>query len=618
LRKNFLRNILICSMIFFVILIIMYFLLNSKSQKNYIYSEILGYFKNQQVTEYSLNLGSRDMKIKLKDGSELKYTAPSPHWIKEDIKDYIKEYNNNNPENPMKENVTPPVETPWYVSMLPVLLINLLPVILLVYLYRKSMSGFMSSEGGGSPFGLGGKSKFKALPEENLKATFAEVAGVEEEKNELQEIVEFLKSPEKYSELGAKIPKGVLLVGPPGTGKTLLARAVAGEANVPFFLISGSEFVEMFVGMGASRVRELFDQAKKNSPCIVFIDEIDAVGRQRGAGYSGGHEEREQTLNQLLVEMDGFGINEGIIIIAATNRVDVLDKALLRPGRFDRQIAVGYPDVKGREEILKVHAKGKPFAPDVVLKTIAQSTAGFTGADLANILNEAALLSARNNLKSITMKQIEEATRKVMIGTEKRSRVITEEDKRITAYHEAGHAIANYFCPNYDAVHEISIVQRGWAAGYTLSLPDDNKLHHTTKKRMEEEIIVSLGGRIAEILIMGDMTTGASSDISRVTETARDMVMKYGMSETLGPIVYNFNEDSWQGKEYSEQMAFRIDEEVRKIVASGYNKTENILKNNINKLHLIAKYLIKNEKMTGEKFKEVMENNYTEEDLLLN
>ncbi len=439
------------------------------------------------------------------------------------------------------------------------------------------------------------------------------MAGADEEKEELREIVEFLKNPSKYNTLGARIPKGVLLVGPPGTGKTLLARAVAGEAGVPFFSISGSDFVEMFVGVGASRVRDLFDKAKKNHPCIIFIDEIDAVGRQRGAGLGGGHDEREQTLNQLLVEMDGFGANEGVIMIAATNRPDILDPALMRPGRFDRQVMVGYPDIKGREEILRVHAKGKPLAPDVVLSTIAKSTAGFTGADLENLLNEAALLAARKNHKAITMEEIEEATIKVVVGTEKKSRVMSEKEKKLTAYHEAGHAIASFFyCKTQDPVHQISIIPRGMAGGYTMHLPTEDRSYRS-RDEMREELIVLLGGRVAEALVLDDISTGASNDIERATKIARAMVTKYGMSDKLGPITYGSDDSNpFLGKEmghisnYSEQTAAEIDEEIQSIISTAYQKTEKILKDHIDELHRLAGVLYEKEKIDGEQFQEVM------------
>ena len=451
-----------------------------------------------------------------------------------------------------------------------------------------------------------------ALPDVGL--FIEDVAGADEEKEELQEIVEFLRSPKKFKELGARVPKGVLLVGPPGTGKTLLARAVAGEAGVQFFSISGSDFVEMYVGVGASRVRDLFEQAKKNSPCIIFIDEIDAVGRQRGTGLGGGHDEREQTLNQLLVEMDGFGANEGVVMMAATNRPDVLDPALMRPGRFDRQVVVNYPDVKGREEILKVHAKGKPFGPDVDLSVIAKATVGFTGADLENLLNESALLAARRSHHAITMQEIEEATLKVTMGAEKKSHVITKRDKRITAFHEAGHAVAGYFCPTQDPVHQISVIPRGMAAGFTMHLPDNDN-RHVTKKYMLENIVVLLGGRVAEAIVFQDVSTGASNDLERSTETARKMVTKYGMSDKLGPVVFGTSDsnevflgrDLGHTRDYSESVAAVIDQEIKSILDNAYKQCETILTKHRDKLDAVAEYLITNEKMDGEQFKALME-----------
>ena len=501
------------------------------------------------------------------------------------------------------------------------ILIQLLPTIFLTVIIVGVWIFFMKKMGGG---GFGGKemsfgkAKIKNTNDEKRKTTFDDVAGADEEKEELSEVVEFLKAPEKYSKLGARIPKGVLLVGPPGTGKTLLARAVAGEAGVPFFSISGSDFVEMFVGVGASRVRDLFDQAKKDSPCIIFIDEIDAVGRQRGAGLGGGNDEREQTLNQLLVEMDGFGANEGVILIAATNRPDVLDPALMRPGRFDRQVVVSYPDVNGREAILKVHARKKPLAPDVNLKTIAKTTAGFTGADLENLLNEAALLAARKNKKAITMKEIEEATVKVVVGAEKKSKVMSDREKKLTAYHEAGHAILFDKCETQDPVHEISIIPRGMAGGYTMPLPSEDKSYNS-KKEMEEDIVVSLGGRVAEELILDDISTGASNDIEKATKTARSMVTKYGMTKELGCVCYGtdnsnvfLGRDMGRTQDYSEATAAKIDELVLKIVNEAYGKATSVLKDNIDKLHDIAAYLIKHEKMNGEDFRAVMDGTYVE------
>lgn len=582
---------------------------NMASQKSYNYSEVVSKFRNHEVTKYDMNLSSGDMEIKLKDGSTMYYSAPSVNLIYNDIKDYIDEYDKENPQNPMVYNLTKSPDTSWIMSTL---IFVILPVAMLAILAWTFMRRISITGDGGRQLGFG-KAKIKDMADEKRKTTFKDVAGADEEKEELSEIVEFLKNPEKYRKLGARIPKGILLVGPPGTGKTLLARAVAGEAGVPFFSISGSDFVEMFVGVGASRVRDLFEQAKKNSPCIIFIDEIDAVGRQRGAGLGGGHDEREQTLNQLLVEMDGFGANEGVIMIAATNRPDILDPALMRPGRFDRQIIVGYPDVKGREEILRVHAKGKPFAPNVKLKTIAKSTAGFTGADLENLINEAALLSARKNLNVITMKEIEEATIKVVVGTEKKSKVISEEEKRLTAYHEGGHAIATYFCSTQDEVHQISIIPRGMAGGYTMSLPEKDE-SYISKKKMEENIVVLMGGRVAEEMILGDISTGASNDIKKATSTARSMVMKYGMSEKMGPVLYGEQEneifigrDMGHVRDYSEETASKIDQEVRRIIDGCYDTTVRILRNHTDDLHRVADFLVNNEKMSGEEFRTLME-----------
>ena len=610
-NKKMLRNMLFYIGIPILIIIFIITLFGTRSQKTEAYSDIIKYFKDQQVTEYSMNLGTGEMKLKLKDNQEIDYTAPNVLWLREDIKQFVDEYNNNNPDAQMKQNLIRASENSWWSSIL----LNLLTFVGLGLVWWFVMRKMMSGLGDGGKTMTFGKAKVKNMTDEKRKTTFADVAGADEEKEELAELVEFLKNPAKYNDLGARIPKGVLLVGPPGTGKTLLARAVAGEAGVPFFSISGSDFVEMFVGVGASRVRDLFEQAKKNSPCIVFIDEIDAVGRQRGAGLGGGHDEREQTLNQLLVEMDGFGANEGVIMIAATNRPDVLDPALMRPGRFDRQVLVGYPDIKGREYILKVHSKGKPLAPDVVLNTVAKSTAGFTGADLENLLNEAALLSARKNLRAITMEEIEEATIKVVVGTEKKSRVMSDKEKTLTAYHEAGHAVVTYFCKTQDPVHQISIIPRGMAGGYTMSLPAEDR-SYKSRSEMNETIQVLLGGRVAEALIIGDISTGASNDIKRATEIATSMVTKYGMSQTLGPIAYGseneevfIGRDMGQVKNYSEKIAAEIDSEVKKIISEGYNETEKILKENVEKLHKVAKTLFDKEKMGAEEFNKIMESN---------
>ncbi len=492
----------------------------------------------------------------------------------------------------------------WFIQILPSFIVLIAVVFLLVFIMNQAQGG----GGGGGRVMSFGKSKAKMVVDDKKKVTFKNVAGLEEEKEELEEVVEFLKSPRKFVELGARIPKGVLLVGPPGTGKTLLAKAVAGEAGVPFFSISGSDFVEMFVGVGASRVRDLFEQAKKNAPCIVFIDEIDAVGRKRGAGLGGGHDEREQTLNQMLVEMDGFGVNEGVIVIAATNRADILDPALLRPGRFDRKVFVGRPDIKGREDILKVHAKGKPLSDNVDLGVVAQTTAGFTGADLENLLNEASIYAARENKKVIEQEDIQRAFIKVGIGTEKRSRVISEKEKRITAYHEAGHAIIHHELPELDSVHSISIIPTGLAGGYTMPLPSKDTMY-LTKKKMEQEIVSLLGGRAAEKLILDDITTGASNDIERATGIARNMVVRYGMSDVLGPIQFgNDSDDVFIGRDwghtrnYGENIAGLIDSEVKSLVNSGYDKAMRVLEENIDILHKTAKLLLKKEKINGEEF----------------
>ena len=611
-NKKKLRNLLLYLGIPIVVLLIIVFLFNrTPQQETYKYSDILNYFESGQVTSYRLNLGTGEMVLTLNDEkkSTVGYVVPSVDLFYRNVSDYITEYNDAHPDQKMTQDIIRPAETNWLLSFLPTLILFGGLIVFWVFMMRR----LGNSMGGGDKQMNFGKAKIKQMSDEKRKTTFADVAGADEEKEELREIVEFLKNPSKYNTLGARIPKGVLLVGPPGTGKTLLARAVAGEAGVPFFSISGSDFVEMFVGVGASRVRDLFDKAKKNHPCIIFIDEIDAVGRQRGAGLGGGHDEREQTLNQLLVEMDGFGANEGVIMIAATNRPDILDPALMRPGRFDRQVMVGYPDIKGREEILRVHAKGKPLAPDVVLSTIAKSTAGFTGADLENLLNEAALLAARKNHKAITMEEIEEATIKVVVGTEKKSRVMSEKEKKLTAYHEAGHAIATYYCKSQDPVHQISIIPRGMAGGYTMHLPTEDR-SYKSRNEMKEELVVLLGGRVAEALVLDDISTGASNDIERATKIARAMVMKYGMSEKLGPITYGTDESNpFLGKEmghvsnYSEQTASEIDEEIQTIISTAYDKTEQILKEHIDELHRLAGVLYEKEKLDGSEFQQVMD-----------
>ena len=574
------------------------------------YYEVLEYFDDQKVVEADLNMNSGALTFKLQgDDTQYKYTVPNVNLFINDVHEGLREYNKANPDKPIEFDYQAGTSNSWLVSMLPSLLLTLGFVVLMVIMFRKMSTSISSENNKAMSFG---KARIKRGDEQTKKVTFKDVAGADEEKEELTEIVEFLKNPNEFSNLGARIPKGVLLVGPPGTGKTLLAKAVAGEADAPFFSISGSDFVEMYVGVGASRVRDLFKEAKKTQPSIIFIDEIDAVGRHRGAGMGGGHDEREQTLNQLLVEMDGFGANDGVIVIAATNRPDILDPALLRPGRFDRQVTVGYPDIKGREEILKVHARNKPLAPDVDLRQIAATTVGFTGADLENLLNEAALLAAKNKKLAITMNEIEEATMKVVVGSEKKSRKITEYDKKITAYHEAGHAISSYYLDNQDPVTHISIVPRGRAAGFTLYTPEQDKMH-MMKSRMLDDIVSLLGGRVAEKIIFGDISTGASNDIQRATEIARNMITKYGMSEKLGPIAFGSdNDEVFLGKNYthtrnySENIAAAIDEEVEAIINNAYKRTETILTEHIDQLHLVSKVLVDLEKIDKEQFESLM------------
>ncbi|MBR5246676.1 MAG: ATP-dependent zinc metalloprotease FtsH [Clostridia bacterium] len=580
------------------------------SKKELQYYQIVEYFDKGQVEEYNVNINSGAMTYKLKgDEKEYEYTVPSVGIFVEDVHNMVREYNKTNPDTPIKYNYEAGTSNSWLFSILPSALLTIGFVLLMIVMFRKMSSSISSENNRAMSFG---KARVKRADDESKKVTFKDVAGADEEKEELTEIVEFLKNPNEFSKLGARIPKGVLLVGPPGTGKTLLARAVAGEADAPFFSISGSDFVEMYVGVGASRVRDLFKEAKKNQPSIIFIDEIDAVGRHRGAGMGGGHDEREQTLNQLLVEMDGFGANEGVIVIAATNRPDILDPALLRPGRFDRQVTVGYPDVKGREDILKVHARNKPLAPDVDLHQIAATTVGFTGADLENLLNEAALLAAKRKLMAITMAEIEEATMKVIVGSEKKSRKISEKDKKITAYHEAGHAISSYYLDNQDPVTHISIVPRGMAAGFTLYTPEKDN-DHLLKSRMLDDIVSLLGGRVAEQIIFNDISTGASNDIQRATATARNMITKYGMSEKLGPIAFGSdNDEVFLGKNYthtrnySENVAALIDEEIEKVINNGYKRAEQILTEHIDQLHIVSEALIKLEKIDKEQFEALM------------
>ncbi len=608
-NKKTIKNIALVLGVPTLLFILIAWIYGSRPQVTYKYSQIIDYFATSQVTDFNLDMGSGEMLITLKDNTHVSYVAPSSVLIYQEISPYVTKYNQANPGHQMTYDLKRPAETTWLTSLLPMLIIMVIMIVVWWFMIKRLNNG-MGDAGKQMNFG---KARVKQMADEKRKTTFADVAGADEEKEELREIVEFLKNPKRYNELGARIPKGVLLVGPPGTGKTLLARAVAGEAGVPFFSISGSDFVEMFVGVGASRVRDLFEQAKKNSPCIIFIDEIDAVGRQRGAGLGGGHDEREQTLNQLLVEMDGFGANEGVIMIAATNRPDILDPALMRPGRFDRQVMVGHPDIKGREEILKVHARGKPIAPDVDLKTIAKSTAGFTGADLENLLNEAALLAARKYLKAITMTEIEEASIKVMMGTEKKSHVMTDREKKLTAFHEGGHAITAYFCPTQDPVHQISIIPRGMAGGFTMQLPTEDR-SYKSRKEMLEELKVLLGGRVAEALTLDDISTGASNDIERATKIARGMVTKYGMTEELGPIAYGQDDgepflgrDMGHVRNYSEATASAIDEEIHTLMTNAYKGTEKILTEHMDKLREVAKFLFQNEKMSGEQFKTIME-----------
>ena len=516
--------------------------------------------------------------------------------------------NHKNP-NVIVEFRAPSNNATWLATLLPFVLLAIV-IFMFFFIFTQQ------SQGGGSGRGVMnfGKSKAKMVTPESQTVTFSDVAGADEEKAELEEIVDFLKQPSRYIQMGARIPKGVLLVGPPGTGKTLLAKAIAGEAGVPFFSISGSDFIEMFVGVGASRVRSLFEEAKKNSPCIVFIDEIDAVGRQRGAGLGGGHDEREQTLNQLLVEMDGFGVNEGIIMIAATNRPDILDPALLRPGRFDRQIVVGAPDVKGREEILKVHTKKKPLEESVKLDVLAKRTPGFSGADLENLANEDALLAVRKDRKQISMDEMEEAITRVIAGPEKKSKVITEHDKKLTAYHEAGHAVVMRLLPNCDPVHEISIIPRGRAGGYTMHLPKEDT-SYTSKNKLKDEMVGLLGGRVAEKLIMGDISTGAKNDIDRASNIARSMIMEYGMSDVIGTISYNAGQDEvflgrdiGKGRNFSEELGAKIDKEIKKTIDEAYNKAIDLLSNNLNKLHAVAQALIEKEKLDAKEFEEIFAN----------
>ncbi len=588
----------------------MFFSFNSNANKTRDeYYEVISYFDQGEVKQYSLNLSSGKLVYTLKGEKEARsYTVPNVELFVNDVHDSVHEYNKAHPDKPIKQNYIAGSSRSWMVEILPLLFSTLIMAAIIIWFMRRMNNNIMGDAQRGMGFG---KARVKKGGEEQ-KTTFADVAGADEEKEELQEIVEFLKDPKKYDALGARIPKGVLMVGPPGTGKTLLARATAGEAGVPFFSISGSDFVEMYVGVGASRVRDLFDQAKKSAPAIIFIDEIDAVGRHRGAGMGGGHDEREQTLNQLLVEMDGFAANLGIVMIAATNRPDILDPALLRPGRFDRQVTVTYPDVKGREAILKIHSKNKPLGPDVDLNVIARSTAGFTGADLENLMNESALLAARNGRKAITNDDIEEATIKVMVGPEKKSRKMDDREKKLTAYHESGHAVTNFFLPLLDPVHQVSIIPRGSAGGYTMSVPVEDK-SYMSKKVMLENLVTLLGGRVAEALIMGDISTGASNDIERATNLAKSMVTKYGMSDKLGTVMYGSSNnevflgmDYGRARDYSEATAAAIDKEVYDIINHAYEEAERLLTEHKDLLHKLAQYLIVNEKIDAPEFQKLM------------
>lgn len=583
------------------------------------YSEIMEQFDSLNVSQFELDLGSGQLKYKLKGEDKVySYTVPNVSLFAnevlggEDAENYRKKYNAENPDDPLQYNLIPISDNSFWLNLIPTLLMLGVMIFFFVFMMKNAGGGKMSSFG---------KTNAKMAPS-SKKATFDDVAGADEEKEELKEIVDFLRDNKKYTEIGARIPKGVLLLGPPGTGKTLLARAVAGEAKVPFFSISGSDFVEMFVGVGASRVRDLFEQAKKNAPAIIFIDEIDAVGRQRGAGLGGGHDEREQTLNQLLVEMDGFEDNDSVIVMAATNRRDILDPALLRPGRFDRQILVGYPDVKGREAILKVHTRNKPLAPDVDLETIAKSTVGFTGADLENLVNEASLLAARKNKKAITKDELEEASIKVVAGPEKKTKVITEDEKKLTAYHEGGHALCTYYSKSQDKVHQVSIIPRGQAGGFTMSLPVKDK-SYVSKNEMYENIVVLLGGRVAEKLILDDISTGASNDLERATSTARNMVTRYGFSDNLGPVVYGqgdhevfLGRDYTNTPSYSDNVAAEIDNEIRTLIESAFTDAEKILNEHMDKLHVVAKYLMKYEKVDGATFEKLMNGELTESEFM--
>ncbi len=591
--NRFFKNVTFYLLIIIVaIWMIDYYSASTVSKTDITYSAFMKHVQQDEVKQ--VTIVDNVISGKLKDGKDFSTVAPSDDSLIPTLR-----------ARDIEIKAELPPQPPWWTTILS----SLLPMLLIVGIWFMLMQ---QSQGGGGRVMNFGKSRARRYDEDNIKITFKDVAGADEAKQELEEVVEFLKHPKKYNDLGAKIPKGVLLYGPPGTGKTLLAKAVAGEAGVPFFSISGSDFVEMFVGVGASRVRDLFEQAKKSAPCIVFIDEIDAVGRQRGAGLGGGHDEREQTLNQLLVEMDGFGANEGIIMIAATNRPDILDPALLRPGRFDRQIVVDRPDIKGRQEILKVHVKGKPISPEVELGVIARRTPGFTGADLSNLVNEAALMAARKNKNKIDMPEMEEAAERVIMGPERRSRVISDKEKRLTAYHEGGHTLVGMMLDNTDPVHKVTIIPRGRAGGYTLSLPKEDR-YYATRSEMLDELKVLLGGRVAEALVLKEISSGASNDLQRATSLARQMICEYGMSPELGPMTFGHRQDQvflgrdiGRDKDYSEEVAAKIDKEIRKFIDEAYQKTESLLNENMDKLHLIADALIERETLEGEEIDQLM------------
>lgn len=591
--NRFFKNVTFYLLIIIVaIWMIDYYSASTVSKTDITYSAFMKHVQQDEVKQ--VTIVDNVISGKLKDGKDFSTVAPSDDSLIPTLR-----------ARDIEIKAELPPQPPWWTTILS----SLLPMLLIVGIWFMLMQ---QSQGGGGRVMNFGKSRARRYDEDNIKITFKDVAGADEAKQELEEVVEFLKHPKKYNDLGAKIPKGVLLYGPPGTGKTLLAKAVAGEAGVPFFSISGSDFVEMFVGVGASRVRDLFEQAKKSAPCIVFIDEIDAVGRQRGAGLGGGHDEREQTLNQLLVEMDGFGANEGIIMIAATNRPDILDPALLRPGRFDRQIVIDRPDIKGRQEILKVQVKGKPISPEVELGVIARRTPGFTGADLSNLVNEAALMAARKNKNKIDMPEMEEAAERVIMGPERRSRVISDKEKRLTAYHEGGHTLVGMLLDNTDPVHKVTIIPRGRAGGYTLSLPKEDR-YYATRSEMLDELKVLLGGRVAEALVLKEISSGASNDLQRATSLARQMICEYGMSPELGPMTFGHRQDQvflgrdiGRDKDYSEEVAAKIDKEIRKFIDEAYQKTESLLNENMDKLHLIADALIERETLEGEEIDQLM------------